>query len=101
METETSTTSAVQTEDRAWQYGVVAGIVAGIVMGALMVMQTRPVIEVAITSMYFLSGDAAGFAIHVAHGAVLGVVFAAVAATRSGLTTGSTVALGIGYGVVL
>jgi len=101
MATETSTTSAAQTGDRAWQYGVVAGIVAGIVMGALMVMQMRPVLEVAIPSMYFLSGGTAGFAIHVAHGAVLGVVFAAIAATRGGLTTASSAALGVGYGVVL
>ncbi|MGQ4556525.1 DUF6789 family protein [Halobellus sp. GM3] len=100
MATETSTT-AVQTEDNAWQYGVVAGVIAAIVMGALMVMQMRPVIEVAIPSMYFLAGGAAGFTIHVAHGAVLGVVFAAFATTRPDLTTAKAIAYGVGYGVVL
>ncbi|WP_144904744.1 DUF6789 family protein [Halobellus captivus] len=101
MATETSTTRAAQTEDNAWQYGVIAGAIAAIVMGALMVMQMRPVIEVAIPSMYFLMGGAAGFTIHVAHGAVLGVVFAAFAATQTDLTTAKAIAYGVGYGVVL
>jgi len=101
MATETSTTTAAQTEEKAWQYGVGGGVIAGIVMGALMVMQMRPVIEVAIPSMYFLSGGAAGFTIHVAHGAVLGVVFAALASTQADLTTAKSLAFGLGYGVVL
>ncbi|MFD1685163.1 DUF6789 family protein [Halobellus litoreus] len=101
MATETSTTTTAQTTDNAWQYGVVAGVIAGVVMGALMVMQMRPVLEVAIPSMYFLSGGAAGFTIHVAHGAVLGVVFAAIASTQTDLTTVKSLALGVGYGVVL
>ncbi|WP_049985557.1 DUF6789 family protein [Halobellus rufus] len=102
MGTETSTTERVaQSEQNAWQHGVAAGVVAGIVMGALMVMQMRPVIEVAIPSMYFLSGGTAGFAVHVAHGAVLGVVFAAIASTRGASTTARSAALGVGYGVVL
>ena len=101
MATETSTTTTAQTTDNAWQYGVVAGVIAGVVMGALMVMQMRPVIEVAIPSMYFLSGGAAGFTIHVAHGAVLGVVFAALASTQAELTTAKSLAFGLGYGVVL
>lgn len=51
--------------------------------------------------MYFLSGGATGFTIHVAHGAVLGVVFAAIAATRTDLTTGKSVGLGIAYGMAV
>jgi len=101
MATETSTTTTAQIEENAWQYGVVGGVIAGLVMGALMVMQMRPVIEVAIPSMYFLSGGAAGFTIHVAHGAVLGVVFAAIASTQADLTAVKSLALGVGYGVVL
>jgi uncharacterized membrane protein YagU involved in acid resistance len=101
MATETSTTTTAQTTDNAWQYGVVAGVIAGVVMGALMVMQMRPVLEVAIPSMYFLSGGAAGFTIHVAHGAVLGVAFAAIASTQPELTTVKSLTLGVGYGVVL
>ena len=101
MATETNTTTTAQVTENTWQYGVAAGVVAGIVMGALMVMQMRPVLEVAIPSMYFLSGGAAGFTIHVAHGAVLGVVFAALASTQADLTTAKSLAFGVGYGVVL
>ncbi|QCC46329.1 DUF6789 family protein [Halobellus limi] len=101
MATETNTTTTAQVTENTWQYGVAAGVVAGIVMGALMVMQMRPVLEVAIPSMYFLSGGAAGFTIHVAHGAVLGMVFAALASTQADLTTAKSLAFGVGYGVVL
>jgi len=101
MATDTATQTTAQTETNAWQYGVVAGVVAAIVMGGLMAMQMRPVIEVAIPSMYFLTGGLAGVTIHVAHGAVLGVVFAAIAATQTDLTITKSTALGVGYGVAL
>ncbi|RLM91019.1 histidine kinase [Halobellus sp. Atlit-38R] len=101
MATDTATQTTAQTETNAWQYGVVAGVVAAIVMGGLMAMQMRPVLEVAIPSMYFLTGGFAGFTIHVAHGAVLGVVFAAIASTQADLTIAKSTALGVGYGVVL
>jgi hypothetical protein len=101
MSTETATSTVEATSNQDWQGGVVAGSVGAIVMGAMMVVQMRPVLEVAIPSMYFLSGGLAGFTIHVAHGAVLGVIFAAVAATRSDLTTVQSTLLGAGYGAVL
>jgi hypothetical protein len=101
MATDTTTSTATGTDTAEWQYGVVAGVIGGIVMGALMVMQMRPVLEVAIPSMYFLTGGAAGFTIHVAHGAGLGVVFAAIASTQTDLSTAKGVALGAGYGVAL
>lgn len=101
MATDTATQTTAQTETDAWQYGVAAGIVAAIAMGALMAMQMRAVLEVAIPSMYFLTGGLAGFTIHVAHGAVLGVGFAAVAATQTELPMARSAALGVGYGVVV
>jgi uncharacterized membrane protein YagU involved in acid resistance len=101
MATETATQTVESTSNGDWQAGVVAGVAAGIAMGALMVVQMRPVLEVAIPSMYFLSGGLAGFTIHVAHGAVLGVAFAALAATRPELSTGTSLGLGVAYGVAL
>ncbi|SFR32627.1 histidine kinase [Halogeometricum limi] len=101
MATETATQTVDSTATGDWQGGVVAGVLGGIVMGALMVMQMRPVLEVAIPSMYFLSGGLAGFTIHVAHGAVLGVGFAAVAGALGTLSTGKSLGLGIAYGAAL
>lgn len=101
MATETTTATTESNTTNEWVGGVASGALAAIAMGALMVMQMRPVIEVAIPSMYFLSGGAAGFTIHVAHGAVLGVVFAAIASTRSDLTTAKSLGLGIAYGVAV
>ena len=101
MATDTATQTTAQTETNEWQYGVVAGVVAAIVMGGLMAMQMRPVLEVAIPSMYFLTGGLAGFTIHVAHGAVLGVGFAAVASRRTDLSLPQSLGYGVGYGLLL
>ncbi|SFF75808.1 hypothetical protein SAMN04488063_0161 [Halopelagius inordinatus] len=101
MATETTTATAESNENYQWMGGVAAGAVAAIAMGAMMAVQMRPVLEVAIPSMYFLTGGAAGFAVHVAHGAVLGVAFAAIASARSDLTTTKSAGLGIAYGVAV
>ncbi|ADQ65790.1 hypothetical protein C499_11321 [Halogeometricum borinquense DSM 11551] len=100
MATEATMQTVESTSNDDWQAGVLAGIIGGIVMGAMMVVQMRSALEVAIPSMYFFSGGLAGFTIHVAHGAILGVVFAAVAATRN-LSTGQSLGLGVAYGVAL
>lgn len=85
-----------------WQTGTIAGIAGAVVMGAMMTMQMPGVIENAIPVLYGLVGGAAGFTIHVAHGAVLGVVFAAalVASGRS-LSLPATAGAGLVYGVVV
>jgi hypothetical protein len=101
MATETATRTTESTDTNAWKGGVIAGIVGAVVMGAMMVMQMRPVLEVAIPSMYGLSGGAAGFTIHVAHGAVLGVGFAAVMSRTTDLSLPASLAYGVGYGVLL
>jgi uncharacterized membrane protein YagU involved in acid resistance len=101
MATETATQTTEPTDNSAWRGGVLAGTVGAVVMGAMMVMQMRPVLEVAIPSMYGLTGGAAGFAIHVAHGAVLGVGFAAVVSRRSDLSLPTSLVYGVGYGVLL
>ncbi|ELZ87170.1 hypothetical protein C453_02429 [Haloferax elongans ATCC BAA-1513] len=101
MATDTATSRTESTLDADWQAGVVAGAVAAVVMGAMMVVQMRPVLEVAIPSMYTLMGGAAGFSIHVAHGAVLGVAFAGVAGVVDLDSTPKSLGLGVGYGIVL
>ena len=101
MASETVTSRVQNTETQPWHVGVAAGALAAVVMGALMVVQMRPVLEVAIPSMYTLTGGAAGFTIHVAHGAVLGVGFAALAGYVGVDSTTQSFGLGIAYGVVL
>jgi|AntDeeMinimDraft_4_1070355.scaffolds.fasta_scaffold00588_10 hypothetical protein len=86
-----------------WQAGTVGGIAGAIVFGAMMAMQTPDVLEGAIPAMYGLEGGLAGMVAHVSHGAVIGVVFAALLRVTGraspGLATGS--ALGVGYGIVV
>lgn len=90
-----------------WQAGLLGGIVGALAFGAMMAMQVPGVLEVAIPSMYGFGpgAGAIGFAIHVAHGAVLGVVFAAIldltgldASLDDNLKTGVA---GLGYGLVV
>ncbi|WP_114578206.1 histidine kinase [Saliphagus sp. LR7] len=101
-ETATPTDDRTATPLAPWQAGTIAGIAGAIAMGALMTMQMPGVVENAIPALYGLAGGAAGFAIHVAHGAVLGVVFAAVL-VASGRSPSVPAAAGAGlvYGVVV
>ncbi|SEQ86468.1 histidine kinase [Natrinema salaciae] len=103
MASETVTQRARRTETTLapWQAGTVGGIAGAIVFGAMMAMQTPPVLEAAIPAMYGLEGGLAGMIIHVAHGAVLGVVFAAliVAARGGDLDLVPGIGLGLVYGV--
>ncbi|KTG29254.1 DUF6789 family protein [Haloferax profundi] len=101
MASETVTSRIETTATESWQAGVVAGALAAVVMGAMMVVQMRPVLEVAIPSMYTLMGGAAGFTIHVAHGAILGVAFAALAGYVGLDSTAKSLGFGVVYGVVL
>ncbi|MDS0297282.1 histidine kinase [Halogeometricum sp. S1BR25-6] len=101
MATESATQRVESTSNGDWQAGAVAGIIGGVAMGALMAVRMPGVLDVAIPSMYFLAGGLAGFTVHVAHAAVLGVGFAALAATQTPLSTGRSVGLGVAYGVVL
>lgn len=70
-------------------------------MGVLLSVMMTPVIEVAIPSMYGLSGGLAGWVVHMSHAAVLGVAFAALARGTDVESTVRSIALGIAYGVVL
>ncbi|MFD1587665.1 histidine kinase [Halorientalis brevis] len=82
----------------AWQAGVVGGLVGAGVMAVLMVLMNPPVLTAAIPALYGVSGGIAGVTIHLAHGAVLGVAFAAV--VQSGAVGDRTVGRLLGAGIV-
>lgn len=104
MSDSTRTSSVAPTERDAWIPGVLAGILGGLVMGGLMLaMGATAVLGVAIPSLYTLAPPAApglGFVVHVSHGAVLGVVFAAGVELLDVDETLPTLAAGVGYGVL-
>ncbi|EMA55077.1 MULTISPECIES: hypothetical protein [Halococcus] len=100
---ETATTTSTGLAD--WQAGIVGGLVGGAAMGAMITMMMQPVIEVAIPALYALApppNGLAGWVVHMAHSAILGVVFAAVATgTGVGRGVGRSAVVGLVYGVVL
>jgi len=103
METETATATEAETGVGLadWQAGVVGGIAGAAVMAVLISLMNAAVLAAAIPGLYGLSGGIAGWAVHLSHGAVLGVVFAAVAEYGLGnRSTGGVVGLGITWGVV-
>lgn len=101
-DTETGTVFTIE----PWQGGVVGGIVGGLAFGAMMSMMMTDVMQNAIPGMYGLGPEAGaiGWIFHMSHAAILGVVFAAIAA-YSGIETmegvGRTAAAGLVYGAVL
>ena len=107
MASKTRTTTASRTEALGgnWKAGVVGGLAGALVFGGLMAAMTPMVLEMGIPAMYGIVGPAgaAGFAIHMAHGAILGVVFAAVVGV-GGLERAPAVrqvSAGVVYGLVL
>ncbi|QUO48130.1 MULTISPECIES: histidine kinase [Halorubrum] len=99
MATETATTTeGVSTETGNWRAGVAGGLVGGLVFGAMMSAMTPGVLQMAIPAMYGIEGPAGavGWAIHMSHGAVIGLGFAAIAGVRPRL--GDSVGTGLGVG---
>jgi uncharacterized membrane protein YagU involved in acid resistance len=105
MATETVTTTDVSTENGAWKAGVAGGLAGGLVFGAMMSAMTPGVLEMAIPAMYGVGGPAGavGWAIHMSHGAVIGLGFAAVAGLRPdlGASTGTSIGTGAAYGLLV
>lgn len=102
MSTATETVGDTGESSGNWQAGVFGGIVGALVMGGLVLAMNPPVLTVAIPSLYGLApppNPAVGMAVHVTHGAVLGVVFAALVGAFGVEGTGRQVGLGIGWGV--
>jgi uncharacterized membrane protein YagU involved in acid resistance len=105
MSSSTRTRSEISLDgDDAWKGGVLAGIAGGLAMGALMLaMGATDVLGVAIPSLYTLAPPAApglGLIVHVSHGAVLGLIFAAILTAVGVEDARTVVAAGVGYGVV-
>lgn len=105
-----SVTSSKTTESvsNAWLGGALAGVAGTFVFGAVqMAMGATGVIAVAIPALYGVSGPnlAAGWVIHLVHGAVLGLGFAFLASRGSVRSYTSRVvpsaAVGLVYGLLL
>lgn len=99
----TRTTEQTGTELEPWQAGVGGGIVGSIAFGALMAVQMPAMLEMGIPTMYGLEGILVGWIVHVSHGAVLGVVFAALLTVTGQSRRGvvRTTGLGLAYGIVV
>ncbi|SDG10045.1 hypothetical protein SAMN04488067_11547 [Halorubrum xinjiangense] len=106
MATETATTTeGVSTETGDWRAGVAGGLVGGVAFGAMMSAMTPGVLQMAIPAMYGIEGPAGavGWAIHMSHGAVIGLGFAALAGLKPdiGGSTGTGLGVGAGYGLIV
>ncbi|WP_415379715.1 DUF6789 family protein [Halosimplex sp. TS25] len=103
MSTATETTGQTETTNESWQAGVVGGILGALAMGALILAMNEPTLAVAIPSLYTLAPPpnvAAGMFVHVSHGAVLGVAFAAIVGALDLDSTGKLVGAGAVWGVL-
>lgn len=106
----TQTTTAAESEDATtspYLVGAAGGFVGSVLFGLIMTyVMPPPLLEMVIPAMYGVEGPAplVGWAFHQFHGVVLGVVY--VAAVQSGSLAeparklGSSVGLGVGYGVL-
>jgi hypothetical protein len=103
MATKTSTQTAFVADLADWKAGVIGGLGGGLVFGILMSMMMPDIIAGAIPGLYGFSGGIAGWTIHMAHSAVLGVVFAAFgrAAPQYTNTLGKSLGAGVVYGLIL
>jgi uncharacterized membrane protein YagU involved in acid resistance len=105
MATETVTSTGVSTETGNWKAGVTGGLVGALAFGAMMSVLTPGVLQMAIPAMYGIEGPAGalGWAIHMSHGAVIGVGFAAVAGLRPDLgdSVGTSLGVGAAYGLLV
>jgi len=97
-DSQTVTDTGVRLAD--WQAGVVGGIAGAAVMAVLVSVMNAAVLEAAIPALYGLSGGVAGWVVHLSHGAVLGVAFAAIADRAVAGSTGPVVGLGLLWGVL-
>jgi hypothetical protein len=106
MATDTRTATGIETESIDWGRAAVAGVVATVAFGALQhATGGSGAIRAAFPALYGLGPSlAVGWLVHLFHGAVLGVGYAAVVSApplrdrAAGL--GGGVALGAAYGVV-
>lgn len=104
MSTETRTGVGTALDEPSWRGGVVAGLAGSAVMAIVMLaMGATPVIAGAIPGLYTLApppNPALGLVVHLSHGAILGVAFAGLVNAAGVTDARTTVAAGVGYGVV-
>lgn len=90
----------------AWKGGLLAGVVATIVMGVAISVMALETLRVAIAGLYGFEGSLlAGWAAHLVHGALFGLIFAAFLADpalhRVGERVWKSILAGAVYGLVL
>lgn len=94
--------SDFETEPSDWISGVVAGVIGGIVFGVMSSMMMPQVIRQAIPALFGVSGQVAGWIIHLGFSGLFGVGFGALGGTLGwGDSLAKSVGGGIGYGAVL
>lgn len=90
----------------AWKSGAVAGLVATVAMGLAITATDLSTLRLAVAGLYGFEGSLlAGWLVHLAHGTVFGVVFAAVLSDpglfRLTERRWKTTLAGVVYGIVL
>lgn len=101
-----TTTAPTSTTPGRWQGSAVAGITGAAAMALLVSLMNPPTLAVAIPALYGLAPPAngvLGWVVHLSHGAVFGVGFAALA-RGVGVdceTSSRSVVAGLAYGVVI
>lgn len=109
MATETTSTSTVSSvTSRQWLAGAVGGFVGSVFFGLLMTfVMPAPLLEVVIPAMYGIEGPASltGWAIHLFHGVVLGLVYVALVQfgplREPAREFTGALGLGVAYGVLM
>ncbi|MDY6818956.1 MAG: histidine kinase [Halobacteriales archaeon] len=104
--TETQRDTTVSTTRlTAWQAGVLAGLAGSLGMGVVMTAMAPQVMAMAIPALYGLQGGVVGWSFHMAHGAVIGVAFAALVERtdigKYATATGRHLLIGGLYGAVV
>lgn len=103
MATETRSDVGISTGEIKWLSAVLAGIIGTLAFGLLyQAIGRTAVISMAFPAMYGIQGPAlaAGWAIHLFHGAVLGVVYAGAVSVSPLSTYANRIVPAIGLGVV-
>ena len=108
MATETRTTTGLRTvRSSEWTVGAVGGFVGSILFGLIMqYVMPPPLLEIVIPAMYGIEGPAvaAGWALHLFHGVVLGLAYVALVQYQPfrdpARRLGGSLILGVCYGVL-
>ena len=99
------TTGLTRATGPRWPGGVVAGLAGAAAMALLVSAMNRQTLAAAIPALYALApppNGALGWVVHLSHGAVFGVGFAAPArVTPLDFAGAQSAAVGLAYGVVL